>query len=308
MCVSFSLLCALLCVPNIAHAGFFEWLDNATTYNEDQRRPLRPQILPEGPPAPLLYDTRGAERWNQYHKKDLVAVPYMDGSGTMVMRPRSAQQGMLHGYVYDQTGKPVLGPNGQPITGYELMQRRAALNKVRQTEGKLYIGEPEHFPSNANIGVGVKTRIGAPIEDWRDPQNGLQFNPQPGDYDYAGQNQAQYDGLNSYTTLPRGGQNHGKVGLRPRGTGGNGNFNQHFPDHYVVQKGDTLSEISEQDQIYGDWKLWPLIYDANRSQIKHPDEIYPKQRFTVPRDYTVDQADDARQHALPAYDALINRR
>jgi nucleoid-associated protein YgaU len=72
-----------------------------------------------------------------------------------------------------------------------------------------------------------------------------------------------------------------------------------LPDNYTVQKGDSLSTISGQDQIYGNWQLWPLIYDANRTQItKDPDLIYPQQNLGIPRGYSVQEAEQARQRAL----------
>lgn len=48
---------------------------------------------------------------------------------------------------------------------------------------------------------------------------------------------------------------------------------------YAVQKGDNLSRIAERE--YGT-QAWPVIYRANRKQIKDPDLIYPGQVLTVP--------------------------
>ncbi len=53
---------------------------------------------------------------------------------------------------------------------------------------------------------------------------------------------------------------------------------------YVVQwrKKDTdcLWRISQK--VYNDASLWPLIYVANREQIKNPDLIFPGQKFKIP--------------------------
>lgn len=53
---------------------------------------------------------------------------------------------------------------------------------------------------------------------------------------------------------------------------------------HVVIKGETLWWIAEYKQVYGDPFQWPLIYKANRSQIKDPDLIYPDQVFTIVRE------------------------
>ena len=290
-------------VPQQAHAGFFEWLDEATTYNEDQKRPLKPDVLPQGPPAPLFYNTKEAQRWNQYHtRNDLVPVRTRDGAGSMVMRPKGTAEAMRHGYVLDQNGNPILGPDGQPITGYDLMQRRAALNEARQNRGRLHIGEPERIPQRQEVNLGVKTRIGAPVQDWREQDGRMHFNPQPGDYDYAQDQRnrrAIYDNMQTHTAPPQRPYRDYDGGKYTSQQGGD--FDTHFPDHYIVRDGDTLTEISEKDRIYGDWKMWPLIYDANRSQISHPDLIYPEQRFGIPRDYTIDDAENARSRSLPPY-------
>lgn len=310
-----ALTAALLLPAPSAYAGFFDWLDEATTYNEDQARPLKPEILPKGPPAPLFYNTREGERWNRYYTRDdLVPTAYLNGSGTMVMRPHETKpqnrEDMLHGYVLDRNGNPVIGPDGEPITGYDVMQRRAALNKAQQMRGQLFIGEPEdnNLPRGGDRTLGVRTRIGSPDESWRNsvPQH---FNPQPGDYDYREDTRTGRR-YNEYAAPPGGEQvagtrRDGFGNVQPYNSrqrhGGRGGGTEMFPDQYTVERGDTLSQISEKDKIYGDWKLWPLIYDANRSQISDPDVIYPDQRLGIPRDYTFDEADHARNRAYPPY-------
>ncbi len=49
---------------------------------------------------------------------------------------------------------------------------------------------------------------------------------------------------------------------------------------YVVQPGDTLSKIAQQ--IYGDFRLWSLIYDANRDQISNPSLIRVGMELQIP--------------------------
>ncbi|MBN2158003.1 MAG: DUF4398 domain-containing protein [Spirochaetes bacterium] len=49
---------------------------------------------------------------------------------------------------------------------------------------------------------------------------------------------------------------------------------------YNRQKRDCLWRIA--DKIYNNARLWPLIYMANKDQIKDPDLIFPGQRFVIP--------------------------
>ena len=52
---------------------------------------------------------------------------------------------------------------------------------------------------------------------------------------------------------------------------------------YSVVKGDCLWNIAKKKEHYGNGFAWPVIYKANRDQIKNPDLIYPKQVFKVPK-------------------------
>ncbi|HBE95010.1 MAG TPA: peptidoglycan-binding protein [Desulfovibrio sp.] len=71
-----------------------------------------------------------------------------------------------------------------------------------------------------------------------------------------------------------------------------------LPTSHTVVKGECLWWISEYKQIYNDPFMWPLIYKANRAQIKKsPNLIYPGQNFAIPRDFTLDEAKAARQMA-----------
>jgi len=49
---------------------------------------------------------------------------------------------------------------------------------------------------------------------------------------------------------------------------------------YTVQAGDTLSKISRQ--YYGDPNQFTKIFDANRSVLKDPNNIYPGQELVIP--------------------------
>ena len=48
----------------------------------------------------------------------------------------------------------------------------------------------------------------------------------------------------------------------------------------VVQPGNSLWRIARR--TYGDGLRFTTIYEANRSQIRDPDLIYPGQIFTLP--------------------------
>ena len=51
---------------------------------------------------------------------------------------------------------------------------------------------------------------------------------------------------------------------------------------YTVVRGDHLWGIAKKGVHYGNGHAWPMIYNANRDQIKNPDLIYPAQVFKVP--------------------------
>ena len=51
---------------------------------------------------------------------------------------------------------------------------------------------------------------------------------------------------------------------------------------YTVVRGDCLWNIAKKKEHYGNGFAWPIIYKANRDQIKNPDLIYPKQVFKIP--------------------------
>lgn len=51
---------------------------------------------------------------------------------------------------------------------------------------------------------------------------------------------------------------------------------------YEVVKGDCLWNIAKKNEHYGNGFAWPVIYQANRDEIKNPDLIYPKQVFKIP--------------------------
>ena len=66
---------------------------------------------------------------------------------------------------------------------------------------------------------------------------------------------------------------------------------------WTVVPGNNLWGIACKEEIYDFPEKWPLIYKANRSQIKDADLIYPGQVLTIPRDASKSQIDYAVQHA-----------
>jgi LysM domain len=68
-------------------------------------------------------------------------------------------------------------------------------------------------------------------------------------------------------------------------------------DTYTVERGDNLWSISGKSSIYGDSYQWPLIYKANRDQIKDADLIYPNQVLDIDRNASSEDIDAAIEHA-----------
>jgi len=66
---------------------------------------------------------------------------------------------------------------------------------------------------------------------------------------------------------------------------------------YTVGEGESLYSIAARPQVYGDPLLWPLLYKANRDQIRDPRQIYSGQVLTIPRGLSTAELDDARQKA-----------
>lgn len=49
---------------------------------------------------------------------------------------------------------------------------------------------------------------------------------------------------------------------------------------YTVVKGDTLSKIAASQ--YGNAAKYPVIFEANKPMLTHPDKIYPGQNLRIP--------------------------
>jgi len=66
---------------------------------------------------------------------------------------------------------------------------------------------------------------------------------------------------------------------------------------YTVVGGENLWSIAAKEEVYADGLLWPLLYKANRDQIKDPRQIYPGQVLSIPRDLSAEAMDEAREKA-----------
>ena len=52
------------------------------------------------------------------------------------------------------------------------------------------------------------------------------------------------------------------------------------PKFYTVKKGDNLSKIAQA--VYGKASKYPVIFEANKPMLTHPDKIYPGQSLRIP--------------------------
>lgn len=49
---------------------------------------------------------------------------------------------------------------------------------------------------------------------------------------------------------------------------------------HTVEKGDSLSKIAKE--VYGNAMKYPVIFEANKPMLSHPDKIYPGQVLRIP--------------------------
>jgi nucleoid-associated protein YgaU len=52
-------------------------------------------------------------------------------------------------------------------------------------------------------------------------------------------------------------------------------------DFHTVVSGDNLSKIAKK--FYGDANKYPVIFEANKPMLAHPDKIYPGQVLRIPK-------------------------
>jgi nucleoid-associated protein YgaU len=72
---------------------------------------------------------------------------------------------------------------------------------------------------------------------------------------------------------------------------------QQLAPSYTVRRGETLPQIAARTEIYNDSSLWPLIYRANRDQIRDPRQLWPGQVLKIPRHFSRDEALEAKRYS-----------
>jgi nucleoid-associated protein YgaU len=66
---------------------------------------------------------------------------------------------------------------------------------------------------------------------------------------------------------------------------------------YTVRRGETLPQIAARTEIYNESSLWPLIYRANRDQIRDPNQLWPGQVLKIPRHFSREEALEAKRYS-----------
>jgi nucleoid-associated protein YgaU len=69
-----------------------------------------------------------------------------------------------------------------------------------------------------------------------------------------------------------------------------------LPAYHTVMRGETLPQIAGQPEVYNDQTLWPLLYRANRDQIRDPAHIRPGQALRIPRNVSREEIAEARRY------------
>lgn len=69
-----------------------------------------------------------------------------------------------------------------------------------------------------------------------------------------------------------------------------------LPAYHTVMRGETLPQIAGQPEVYNDQTLWPLLYRANRDQIRDPGHIRTGQALRIPRNVSRDEIAEARRY------------
>ena len=69
------------------------------------------------------------------------------------------------------------------------------------------------------------------------------------------------------------------------------------PTSYTVHRGETLPQIAGRSEIYNQASLWPIIYRANRDQIRDPKHLWPGQVLKIPRNFSREEASEAKRYS-----------
>jgi hypothetical protein len=71
---------------------------------------------------------------------------------------------------------------------------------------------------------------------------------------------------------------------------------------HTVQQGEDLFGIARLEEVYGDGFLWPLLYDANKDQIKDARRIQIGMELAVPEPGNEEEKEATRERARAAED------
>ena len=69
-------------------------------------------------------------------------------------------------------------------------------------------------------------------------------------------------------------------------------------ESHTVKRGETLPQIAAMADVYNDYRLWPLLYRANRDQIRDPKHVWPGQILRIPRNLSREEITEARRYSL----------
>jgi len=85
-------------------------------------------------------------------------------------------------------------------------------------------------------------------------------------------------------------------------------FERMYPTTYKVKRSETLVDIARRHEVFNDQFMWPLLYKANRDQIRDPKVVFPDQILSIPRDITYEDIIEARKmaEAAPPYEPPSN--
>ena len=101
---------------------------------------------------------------------------------------------------------------------------------------------------------------------------------------HAGPSTAPLDGMAPPETDQMAGAEHEPMAGGPTG-GTTGDYAT-----YTVQKGESLWSISKK--VYGKATAWRQIFDANRDQLKSPDQVRPGMTLRIPQSAPAQFGDD----------------
>lgn len=97
-------------------------------------------------------------------------------------------------------------------------------------------------------------------------------------------------------------QQQARAALKEKSPGGrhlpaNNDDRHNLPASHTVRRGESLPQVAARNEIYNDAALWPIIYRANRDQVRDPYQLWPGQVLKIPRGFSREDAIEARKQA-----------